>query len=86
MKYILTKREILKVSLIGIIVSVIFISVYVVLPSVMDLENEQQTYKGVPVYTCTEKFEITSCNNRTKVKGGEWSFNGYNLRDVHYQP
>ncbi len=82
----ITKRDIKKFSLIGLICASVLITVYVILPSFMDLENEPGTYEGSPTYTCTTAFDISSCNNKTNIEVSIFSNNGINLLDLDYKP
>ncbi len=52
----------------------------------MDLENKPGTYEGHPTYTCTIPFDITSCNNKTRIEISTFSNNGINLLDLGYKP
>jgi len=83
----ITKRFILKNSLIGIIIVSVIITVYVVLPSVMDLTAEKITYTGFPTYSCTKPFEASSCSNKTALDGGTiFTNNGLQLINIDYEP
>lgn len=86
MKYLLTKREILKSAIIGIIVISVLVSVYVILPQYFDLKAEEMVYLGSPTYACTEPFEISSCLNKTNLHGYQFSNSGLAVRDINFRP
>lgn len=79
------KRPVIKSLLIGSIVIAVIIMVYVVLPEVMDLENQtKMTYEGNPTYACTEPYVITSCMNKTALHGYVFSHSGMSVIDINY--
>lgn len=81
----ITKRLILKNTLIGVIVLSVGLTVYVILPEFMDLSNQEMIYQGHPTYACTEPFKVQSCLNKTRLNGYQFSNNGLLVTDIGFK-
>lgn len=79
------KREIIKISLIGLIVAGLGGTIIYVLPEYFDLETEKVTYTGFPTYACTEPFEVTSCLNRTALQSFMFNSDGMQVVDLGFK-
>ena len=81
----LTKRLILKFSLIGIIVISASGTIFFILPEYFDLESEKMTYTGFPTYSCTEPYKVQTCLNKTALHGYSFSNDGRQVVDIDFK-
>ena len=79
------KRDIIKLTLIGLIVAGLGSTILYVLPEYFDLESEKISYTGFPTYACTEPFEVTSCLNRTALQGFMFNNDGSQVVDIGFK-
>jgi len=80
------KRTVLKLGLVSMIVIVMVTMVYVVLPDYLGIQTtEKMVFTGYPTYTCSTPTDITSCDNKTDIKGYVWINQGRQVLDVNFK-